>query len=131
MNKREQQQYREARIHELQTTIDTSYDEINELRAKEYSERNASKVGKCYRYEYHYSDKECQQSYIQITGIDKNGSLMAWRFERDLDNEIYISLHKIYRCLGDNYDSYKEISPDDFQAEWNLLQSELDKLTKL
>ena len=126
MNKREQQQYREARIHELQTTIDTSYDEINELRAKEYSERNASKVGKCYRYEYHYSDKECQQSYIRITGIDKNGSLMAWRFERDLDNEIYISFHKTYRCLGDNY---KEISSEQFWAAWELIQSEIDILT--
>jgi len=119
VNKQERQQYRKARIKELRTTIVESYKELDTWRIEEYKEQNVSVVGKCFRYENKWQEGN-SWSYLQAIGVDEEGRVEIWSFERRPKDEIRI-------CFGDSYrmisNEYEEIPSKQFWTEWENLRS--------
>jgi len=126
MNKQERQQYRQSHRLELYETINACYDKIRIYQAEESMEQNKANIGKCYRYKNSSYGNDGWWYYLTVTGVDEEGNLMGWGFEKDLDDEvrIYLRFNHI-RGLGN---SYEEISSEQFWTEWQKIRSELDTL---
>ena len=125
MNKQERAQYRETRLRQLHEIVRESYDEIQIWQGEECMERNANSVSKCYC----YKNKGYNNSwwyYLQITGLDENGYLVGWGFEKDNNDEVHIYLELSQQDLGSDY---KEIPSEQFWTAWQDIKSELIMLT--
>jgi len=127
VNKQERQQYRKARIKELQTTIVESYKELDTWRIEEYKEQNVSIVGKCFRYENKWQEGN-SWFYFQAIGVDEEGRVEIWSFEKRPKDEIRICFRNSYRTMSNEYE---EIPSEQFWTEWEKLRSELDALANI
>lgn len=94
-------------------------DAIHEIEAKERAERNASLVGKCFRYHNSYGGGyEKWWLYARVIGVDEWGQPLLFKFQTTSSDEIQIEP----AARGPAIDMYEPISNPQFFAAWQALQ---------
>lgn len=104
---------------QLRHTIQRAHERLREIEDAEREDRNATLVGKYFRFRNSYSCPDTADDYwwlyLHITGISENGWLEYWSFEQDsLGKTIIYSNQSMSRVTSD----YQKISASHFWSRW-------------
>lgn len=96
-----------SRKTELNSIIDKARQELWEVEKKERLTKNQKYIGNFYKYHNCYSCPNKNKYwwyYVCVTGIDKEGELVSWGFQKDIHGKIDIELEDAaYSPLNGGY----------------------------
>ena len=112
------------RKEELKEQIAALREELYAIEEKETSKNNALYLGKCYKYRNEYDSNSQWWLYAMIKDVNEDGILFAFRFQTDANGDITIEPRSAFY----NNSLWLEISQSEFDAEWQKLLKELNKI---
>ena len=98
--------------------------ELYDIKDGEFLRENCGKIGKHYKYRSSYSCPKTLEDYwwvySKVVGMNKDGLLDGWSFEKDSGGRIIIETIAHMRVSD-----HTEITEKEFAAAWSKLRNEL------
>lgn len=115
---------------QLKNKINKLEIKLDKLKEKRVIKELSKYVGKYFKFQDCYSDKDCWYEYLRILNLNKDYNLECLRFCKDTYNTHYIQKNYVSMSYSVLRANWIEITEQEFTVEWKKMLSEINSYYK-
>ena len=115
---------------ELKNKIVVLRNKLDKLEEKRIAKELNKYVGKYYKFQNCYSDRNYWYEYLKVLNLNKENNLECLRFSKDTNNLWHIQITYISMFYSSVRTEWIEITEQEFTIEWKKMLSEINSYYK-